>query len=188
MGVVLMQEDVSLHPDPDFKKVLKAAKLGNAEAQFRVAMYYGDGGCVYQSDWEASQWLRKSAEQGYAAAQCFLGGYYFEGWGVEKNPSEAVRWFRKAADQGFDLGQYHLANRYAEGIGVSEDRKKAVELYRKAAEQGYCPAQYALGICYLHDERGVQKDITEAKKWLEKAAMQGDATARDFVNFIDSLQ
>ena len=68
---------------------------------------------------------------------------------------------------------------YREGVQAysSGDLTKTVSLYRKAAEAGYATAQLGLGYLYTSG-RGVAKSDTEALKWFEKAAAQGDRTAK----------
>ena len=48
--------------------------------------------------------------------------------------------------------------------------------FRLAAEQGYAPSQFSMGSSYV-DGCGVEKNLSEAKKWLGKAAAQGHEQA-----------
>ena len=121
----------------------KAAKQGDARAQFELAGLYRDGLGVQKDSVAADNWFklaaknyRAAAEQGDPEAQCTLGGLYLDGVGVEKNEAEAVKWFRKAAEQGYMKGKALLGMAYFEGKGVEKDDAKAVEWLREAAEQG----------------------------------------------------
>lgn len=67
---------------------------------------------------------------------------------------------------------------------TSERPEQAAEWFRKAAELGDFAAQRDLGYLYLHGE-GVKKDAVEARKWLEKAAAQGDVYATDLLKDLD---
>ena len=50
--------------------------------------------------------------------------------------------------------------------------EEAIKLYRMAAEQDNEYAQFNLGLCYEYGT-GLQKDLSEAKKWYQKAADKG---------------
>lgn len=88
-----------------FEYYLKAARQGDAEAQFYLGLCYNYGDGVEKDLSEAVVWFRKAAHQGLAQAQFNLGLCYYNGNGVEKNLSEAVKWFRKAAVQGLAKAQ-----------------------------------------------------------------------------------
>jgi len=76
---------------------------------------------------------------------------------------------------------YYLAGCSAEGWnGCPKDEKKANKLYQRgsqSADTGNPFAQYCRALCYL-EGIGVDKDETEAVKWLRKAAEQGNAPAQ----------
>src|SRR5688572_22898242 len=54
--------------------------------------------------------------------------------------------------------------------------QKSVEFEKKRADQDYGWAQYALGVRHLTG-KGVEKDLEQARKWLEKAAKNGESQA-----------
>ena len=54
--------------------------------------------------------------------------------------------------------------------------QKAVEFERKRAEEDFGWAQYALGVRYLTGDR-VEMNLEQARKWLEKAAKNGERQA-----------
>ena len=140
-----------------------------------------------------------SAEQEDFEAWSLLGLLYFYGRGVDKNAEEAISWYRKAAIQGDPQAQYKLIECYLYGRGTVknteeakkwfeayhdecedpydkywigfpwDDERSAVKWFSKLAEQGNSEAQYHLGLCYLLGY-GVDKNVEEAVKWLEKAA------------------
>ena len=123
----------------------RAAELGNAEAQFRLALDgYDQGRGLAQNYEEAAIWYRKAAEQGRADAQSSLGFLYLCGRGVKKDGAEAVKWFRMAAGQGDSSAQYELGEIYHRGMGVERDDAEALKWYRMAAEQGDTAAKEEL--------------------------------------------
>ena len=50
--------------------------------------------------------------------------------------------------------------------------------WRRAADQAHAGAQGNLGQAYETGE-GVSKDLTEARRWYQKAADQGDEDAKE---------
>jgi TPR repeat protein len=162
----------------DFAGTLKAAKQGDASAQYSLGcMYFG------QDATKAVYWYTKAAEQGQASAQSDLGVMYSRGQGVAKDDTKAVYWVTKAAEQGVANAQNNLGVMYNNGEGVAKDYTKAVYWYTKAAEQGKASAQYNLGLKYANGE-GVAKDMVLAYAWLNLAAINSDADAvkmRDMV-------
>ena len=61
------------------------AKLGNAEAQFRLGRKYEEGSIASQNQKKAFKWYRLAAEQGHTEAQFRLGLMYFDGRGLSEN-------------------------------------------------------------------------------------------------------
>ena len=119
------------------KRYLKEAEQGNADAQYRLGVMYGNGYGVQQNDEESAKWYRKAAEQGHAYAQNDLGFLYQNGFGVERNDAEAFRLYRLAAEQGDAMGQYNLGLMYEYGCGVPKNMRLARKWFVKAAAQGY---------------------------------------------------
>ena len=162
----------------------KAAELGDAEAQFRLARCYDRSGEGVDADAaQAVKWYEKAAKEGNAKAIHNLGVCFEYGEGVAKDMAKAQELYRKAfpgisklAQQGDAEGQLYLGHCYSDGQGVQKDLAQAVEWYRKAAEQGNARAQYALAKCY-YDGKGVEKDLTQAVEWFRKAAEQGESYA-----------
>ncbi len=167
-------------PCSDFETLLRAAKAGDAQAQFSLGCLYSDGDGVEKNEREAVRWYRKAAEQRNADAQACLGDCYKDGVGVTENPTEAVRWYRKAAAQGHAGAQVVLGSCCECGIGTEKDLREAVMWYRKAAEQGDAVAQCCLGVCY-ENGNGVEVNSQEAVRLYRLAADQGDARAQFYL-------
>lgn len=163
--------------DREFRRTLKAAEEGDADAQNSLGDMYYDGIGVQQDYDEAARWFRKAAEQGHAQAQCNLGYLYIKGQGVPQNPKKSTEWYRRAAEQGNANAQCSMGYAYSNGYGVSKDKAEAVKWYRKSADQGNVLSQYNLGMMYKTGQ-GVKASKTEAVKWFMKAAEQGDEEAK----------
>jgi hypothetical protein len=72
----------------------KAAKQGDAEAQYNLGLMYHFGEGISQDYTEAAKWYRKAAKQGYADAQYNLCLMYYNGKGVQQDYAEAAKWYR----------------------------------------------------------------------------------------------
>ncbi|MEW6020231.1 MAG: SEL1-like repeat protein, partial [Pseudomonadota bacterium] len=71
-----------------------------------------------------------------------------------------------------------LAAAYAEAVTEIENGSdEGVEALRRVANLGYAPAQFYLAKLYEQGEHGLTKDMTEARRWTERAAQGGDRKA-----------
>tara|TARA_B100001173_G_scaffold295375_1_gene290107 strand:- start:425 stop:859 length:435 start_codon:yes stop_codon:yes gene_type:complete len=64
----------------------------------------------------------------------------------------------------YEFGTMHMK----EGMWVVQSEEAAINWWLKSANLGYAPAQYTIGASYIRGI-GVDKDLVEAKKWLERA-------------------
>ncbi len=119
------------------KLVLKAAKQGDAKAQFAMAIIFYEGLGVSKNEEQAVSWMTKSASQGFAKAQFGLGLMYESGIGVNIDNEQAVEWYMKAADQGFAEAQFNLGTMYSSGLGVDRNPILAYQWFSLAANQGH---------------------------------------------------
>jgi TPR repeat protein len=120
----------------------KAAKQGNADAQFSLGAKFYDGEGVPQDYKKALHWLTKAAEQGDVTAQRVLGIMHYDGEGVPENYKKALHWFTKAAEQGDAGAQSFLGIIYYNGEGVPQDFVKAYVLFNLAAFQGNATSKH----------------------------------------------
>lgn len=98
-------EVVKQHPARSLYWFLRAAKGGDADAQYNLGRIYGKAsGTVYlkqrtasRDDIAAAAWYRKAAEQNYIPAQFNLGEMYAEGSArFARDPAQAFFWLRLA--------------------------------------------------------------------------------------------
>ncbi len=73
-----------------------AAKLGDADAQYRLGLAYLEGRGVKKSENEAYDWLGKAARNGNTEA-CFTLGLMYADW---EESDAALHWLNLAADKG----------------------------------------------------------------------------------------
>ena len=157
---------------------MKAAKNGNANAQFEVGREFLWSGIIQSNKRKAAFWLQKAAEQDHAEAQQILGRIL--GRSSSKDYYKmAVYWMEKAAKQGNAGAQTELAGFYMEGTIVKKDIDKAIYWYEKAAEGGYANSSQKLAQYYCR-----KNDKEKALYWYKKAVDQGDGlAAKEFAKF-----
>lgn len=168
-----------------FKKLLEMAKTGDEDAMHNLAWAYEYGKGTPQNKTESRKLYEKllkiykqQADRGDLDAMTSLGLYYKYGNGTSVNPSESMKWYKKAADLGYAPANYSLGSIYEWGENnVAADAAKALQYYKKAAEGGDIWCMYHVGEMY-EEGKGVSKNMSEAKKWYERAAAEGFDPAR----------
>ncbi len=78
----------------------KAARWGNADAQYNLGLMYNNGKGLPQAFTKAVKWYRKAAEQSHADAQFHLGISYYLGEGIPQNYVRAHMWLNISAIHG----------------------------------------------------------------------------------------
>ena len=164
--------------------VRKAAKAGNAEAQFRLGVMYGNGDGVGLDYEQARAWFEKAIVQGHENATITLAWMYANGTGVEVDEQRARELYLEAARKGSAKAQYVVATmfRFAQ-YGLKKDMEAAVQWYVKAADQGMPTAQFALGKL-LMEGKGVMQDDAAALQWLSLAHVNGSKRAEDYIKHL----
>lgn len=159
----------------------KAAEKGHTRAQTYLGdlYYYGSLPTNYS---EARKWYLMAAEKGDPDAQTSLGTMYHNGKGVVCDLSEAMKWYRKAANQGHEYAQLDLGLCYTDKrLGSQVNYQEAFRYFKMAAQKGLPQAQYMLGSCYVYGT-GTERNAAEGKRWLKKAADQGNEDAKQLLD------
>ena len=78
----------------------KAAKLGNTDAQYRLAQFYEDGYYVKKSKKKAFNWYLHAANSGHPEAAEKVARMYEKGKGTKKDDKKAAAWYRVALEYG----------------------------------------------------------------------------------------
>lgn len=155
--------------------LIKAAKGGHPQAQFRIAMMLlsaekPDLGTAYS-------FLLSAANQNLSVAQNELGLFYLSGRLGVADPAAATGWLTRAAKLGNPSAQLNLAMLYEAGAaGLNQDYKNAGELYGLAASQGNVEAMLALARIYSSGGP-VKEDLARAWALASLAAEKGAETA-----------
>lgn len=172
----------ALYEKDDYTKAYllleKAAKAGNADAQFMVGNLYLWGEGTSKNARTAAQWYRKSAAQGHVKAQSNLAILYENGDGVKRDYQQAIRLYSAAAEQGNAVAMSNLAYMYLEGVGMPKNEAKAFNLYKQSAELGFPEAMNNVGVAYRKGLGGA-KDEEKAMYWYRQAAAKGSLNAQE---------
>ena len=86
----------------------------------------------------------------------------------EKSAKELYK-ISQLATRGHPRAMYEFGTMYMkEGMWVIQSDEAGFDWWLKSANLGYAPAQFSIGASYIGGI-GVNRDLWEAKKWLEKA-------------------
>ncbi len=171
--------------DEAVKWYRRAAEGGYALGQVSLAFAYASGRIgTERSSEEAARWFARSikgvrqlAEEGDGHAQFFLSTLYTIGHGVEQDRLQAHMWLYRAVLSGNPAAIVALRDMALTG---QVDPGIAVAILRPLGERGVTAAQAALGDLY-RETAGPPQDFTEAARWYEQAAEQGDVRAIMYV-------
>lgn len=117
-----------------FIKLLKAAKMGQVDAQALVGVCYANGQGVNINYTESDKWFQTAAKAGNSLAQLNLGISHYN----NKRYKEAVEWFLKSAQnpRPNTVAMKMLSECYKNGKGVEQNEELAKEWLMKSAQYG----------------------------------------------------
>lgn len=117
-----------------FIKLLKAAKMGQVDAQALVGLCYAKGQGVNINYTESDKWFLTAAKAGNSLAQLNLGISHYN----NKRYKEAVEWFLKSAQnpRPNTVAMKMLSECYKNGKGVEKNEELAKEWLMKSAQYG----------------------------------------------------
>lgn len=124
--------------DRGVEALRRAADLGHAGAQLRLADLYQSGSAGLEADpVEARNWARRAAEGGDARAMHYYAMQLYDGAGGAQNRAAALGWLKRAAEAGRVDSQYNVARIYETGdTGVARNPLEAFKWYMIAARRG----------------------------------------------------
>ena len=124
---------------PLFVEWSQSAEIGDADAQYKLGLFYVKGHPDFPRNSKLAQELfLKAAEQGDVRAQVALGDFY----GISE---KVVNWYQNAANQGYAEAYVKLGDCYFHGWGTGTAKYPTAALwYRKSADHGNAHAQYQL--------------------------------------------
>lgn len=161
-----------------FALYLRAAELGDAEAQYISGAMYQVGQGTEQNIPKSFKLLYGAAQKGKSTvdSELLIAQAFLLGTAVPKNVAMAVDWYTKAAEKGSTEAQNELGFLYYSGRDVEQDYKKASSYFTKAAYANHSVAQYNLGISY-YTGFGQEIDLVKAYAWFSLAAKNGHNAA-----------
>ena len=164
-----------------------ADSQGSEYAQHNLAVAHWKNKDRYKGEtrWEKQNFLKnkfkavryweKSVEQNLAEAQYNLANIH---WGRGRTNNDADVWktkafslYEKASKQGHLQSRFYLGRSYMLGRGVeSKNEEKAVDLWEKVAvaQPDFALVHYNLAVAHAKGEGVENKDLEQAKMWLEK--------------------
>jgi len=179
--------DPGRNPNRPLKK--PATEVTDPDEQYNMAVAYARKG-LYQYAKEAIYLYTKAAEQGHVGAQAGLGKFYYKDAAstlgrYKKDLNLAVQWYTKAADQGHIQSMMSLGEIFQNGgTGLLKDPEqskayysKGIAAYKTNANNKDVDSQYKLGLIYKAG-KATKRDLTEAARWYEKAALNGHTKAQ----------
>lgn len=177
MAEAYLGDELGLERDEKtaLKLFKRAAKLGNAAAQYNLGMAYACGyyGVTPDKD-KALHWLKQSVKGENPSACLQVGLYYYYTVKTKAAYKKAFELFTDAYNLGENEAIINIGLCYLQGNGVKEDKKEAVKCFRTAAEKYSSGVAYHnLGICY-ENGFGVRKDYKKAIEMYGKAVENGE--------------
>ena len=112
MGKELEEKDLY---DNAVKWYIKAAEMGNADAQVNLGVFYQLGHAVKQDYAKALEWFTKAAQKGDAGAQYLTANALYNNRGApptmtaEERKTHALYWYKKSAEGGDEGAKAELA-------------------------------------------------------------------------------
>lgn len=163
---------------PHLVPLALGAQAGDPSAQVRWGEVLYAGFDVPRDDAQARQWFAAAASRGHPRGQAMHGHFLERGLGGPARAAEGFAWLRKAAEQGEPFALTRLGLRaLVQGEGQPGfDGRPALRLLLAAAEQGEAAAQSAVALLYGGYAQ-VPPQPRERVRWLQAAAVQGDADA-----------
>jgi TPR repeat protein len=160
-----------------YNLALKDAQAGDPASQTLVAEILSRGLGIKKDEKAAAEWYQRAAEQGVPDAQFQYALLLLDGRLVKKDVRAAHALMQAAAEAGNTLAQFNFAQMLVEEDPGPSGVEKAETYYRRAADAGLADAQYAMAQIASQGTTTEPGDDAEARKWLEKAALQNFDTA-----------
>jgi hypothetical protein len=106
-----------------------------------------------------------------------VGYMYHHGEGVQRDYNKATKFYGMAAENGTALSQYNLGVLYNDRL---KNGKLALYWFTKAVESGDPDSARQLMYLFIDGDTGVDKDLSKAKYWAERAYKEGRASESSY--------
>ncbi len=150
------------------------------DAQFMLGLmhFQGFGGDVDLV--RAEQWLKQSSDNDHSEAPYVLGKIYLEQY---HKPELALNWYQVSSERKFAPAMHQIGMMYLNGLLGEIDAVKAEAWLQQAAALGLAEAQVDLATLE-YNERHNQPNFIKIYVWLDAAASQDNAMAKQRLEFI----
>jgi len=125
---------------------MKAAELGDVDAQYNLGCCYHSGHGVEKDDWKFTRFMEEAAIGGHPLARHNLGYGYWNDYG---NAERAVKHLIIAANQGYDGSVKLLLEIFKEGKVSKEVLAAALRAHQAAVDATKSPQREAAEKCLL---------------------------------------
>lgn len=165
----------------DIPALQKAAKKGDAAAQFQLGRAYYRGNGVDKDPKKALELIRKAADAGNPDAIDSMGFLYANGEIVELDESQAVKWFRRGAEAGLARSKLNLGLLLRQGKTIQPSAAESLKLMEEAAAAGLPEAKSYLGQLYFNGDRHLKPDYAKSYPYVKEAAEAGDPACQNLM-------
>ena len=177
---VMYAEGMGVSPDPRRATALfnQACTGGNLPACNHLALAYAEGMGVERQPAKAAEVYQRACDGGYKLACRNLGLMLRDGRGVTVDLARAELLLDKACKGGVPFACTNAGDLDAlRAIKGGPPRyKEMIAHYKQGCEAGDPTACRQIGVAYL-DGKGVQRSVSTAAVWLERACMPDDPVA-----------
>ena len=154
----------------------QASLKGHVGAKRELAVLLSNGLGVPKDEVAAFKLSFEAAEKGDPIAQVNVGHAYLRGLGVQMDYEKALQYYQKAARQKNEQAYVSLGVVYLKGLAGKPDFQLAKDHFEKSYNLNSSEGPFWLGRMYI-DGEGVEKNITQARMWLSRAAYRGNKRA-----------
>ena len=178
-GCSHMTAGTELTDEESAYRQLVAAKAGDGEAAYNVAVFYYKGGLGLPKDWDQARfWFARAAELGDADAQCDLGSRYERDADdlFKHDVARAKHWYEQCMFSGEASAYYSLGRMHDDDGSLQLDTEKSKYYYMQGVELQEPWSMLALGVLYAKG-RNLPQDYVKAVELWERAAQKGVVVA-----------
>lgn len=170
LGKICMDSD---HEKYDIAKATmyleQAANEDPKYAGYQLGKLYREEQYGIQNDDKAYFWFSKAEAEGNDYASFQLGKIDYN----RRNYPQAIRHFETSGDP---YSHYYLGKIYLDKSGTVFRPKKGIAYLKQSAAEGNSFAELGMGLLYLKGDV-VDRNISEAERWLDQAAEHGNGIA-----------
>jgi len=180
LGAEHNRELLRIHLEESTSWLLKAAKRGDVESQYRACLAYLAGRGVRQDYTEAANWCRKAVGKPNSEIAATWACMLMRGIGVGVNIPESAKWFLKSMElggPGVNVSCHKFQQFFIKMPLYGEGKPEMVALYLKAYVDNDAESQFQYA--ELHRQGGLLNgDEAEVFKWWKRAAENGHVEAQ----------